>query len=41
LQLVADRAALSHTAAGSDRANRRLHLRRGHLRRLKHKTVWV
>jgi hypothetical protein len=41
LQLVAERAAPGHAAAGGERASPRLHLRRGHLRRLEHKTVWV
>jgi hypothetical protein len=41
LQLAEDRKPAGRAGAGGQHASPRMHLRRGHLRRLEHKTVWV
>jgi hypothetical protein len=41
LELVEERKAQGGTGAARQHASQRMHLRRGHLRRLEHKTVWV
>jgi hypothetical protein len=41
LQLAEDRKTSGRAGAGSQHASPRMHLRRGHLRRLENKTVWV
>lgn len=41
LQLSEDRKTSCRAGAGGQHVSPRMHLRRGHLRRLEHKTVWV